>query len=115
MKTLLAATLAAVTFLTADATQAANNRFELHNYSGEDVVEVYIRGPATEWSDDLLGSSILENGDSLDIEPLGHQCDFDVTLVTYDGLEHVFHQYVCNISDVELTSYSGNGFRFVTY
>ncbi|QPB22669.1 hypothetical protein [Rhizobium sp. 007] len=115
MKTLLAATLAAVTFLTTGMAEAANNRFELHNYSGEDVFEVYIRGPATEWSDGLLGPSILEYGDSLYIDPLGHQCDFDVMLVTYDGSEHVFHEYVCNISDVELTSYSGGGFRFVTY
>ncbi|MGR9470670.1 hypothetical protein [Rhizobium leguminosarum] len=113
MKTLIAATLTAMTFLTAGLAEAAGNRLEFQNYSGEDVIEVHMRGPLTEWGHDLLGSRILEDGESLSVRR-GNQCELDIMLVSGDGVEHVLHENVCAITGVELTDF-GDTFHFSTY
>lgn len=66
--------------------------FTLNNKTEQDLLSLYISVPSTdEWEEDILGSGILEAGDSVEvtIDDELPDCEYDLKAVFSDGSELV--------------------------
>lgn len=78
--------------------------FELMNNLGTPLSEVYISESTSDsWGDNLLGTAVLENGMTLDIEFSGAPTAtsvFDIDVITNGGTEYQFQSIDLNTVNV---------------
>ncbi|MFN0073762.1 MAG: hypothetical protein ACKVVP_19960 [Chloroflexota bacterium] len=95
----------AMLVFTSPAAYADQRDFTLINSTGQIITHVYV-GPSNivEWGEDILGRSILENGENVFIyfsrfDP--SSCLYDVKVLTDSGAEGVLYQInLCEIDTV---------------
>ena len=99
--------LAAGGLLVASVASAADRRVEIVNKTGLTITEFYASNTgASEWEEDILGTDILANGDTVEvnIDDGTGKCRFDFKAVFQNGAELVRNNInVCQISTFTYT------------
>jgi hypothetical protein len=103
----IVAMLAAGGLLVASVAYAADRRVETVNKTGLTMTEFYASNTgASEWEEDILGTDILANGDTVEvnIDDGTGKCRFDFKAVFQNGAELVRNNInVCQISTFTYT------------
>lgn len=111
MKRILVAAFVLTMVLFAAVAQAGVQDFTLVNNTGYDIHYVYVSSTQSQsWEEDVLGSSILYNGTSVNItfNAPADQCTWDLKVIDQDSDAFEFYNInLCSVSIVTLVLENG--------